>query len=57
MMTQPQNPFVASHPSDLADEQLDVVAGGLTKASPKTIAWSGPGDEGPEESITFVYGK
>jgi type VI protein secretion system component Hcp len=21
------------------------------------IDWSGPGDEGPEESITFVYGK
>ena len=21
------------------------------------IDWSGPGDEGPEESITFVYGQ
>jgi type VI protein secretion system component Hcp len=21
------------------------------------IDWSGPGDEGPEESVTFVYGK
>jgi bacteriocin-like protein len=33
--------------NELAENELNNVVGG----------WSGPGDEGPEESITFVYGK
>jgi type VI secretion system Hcp family effector len=28
----------------------------FTNVFPTKINWSGPGDEGPEESITFVYG-
>jgi type VI protein secretion system component Hcp len=29
----------------------------LSTASLHASTWTGPGDEGPEESITFVYGK
>jgi hypothetical protein len=40
---------------ELTGDQAEGVKGGDAKAQPKP--WSGPGDEGPEEQITFVYGK
>ena len=40
------------HADELREDDLDRVSGGAT-----VTRRSGPGDEGPEESITFVYGK
>lgn len=42
--------------------QMRKAGGGLANyvfddVAVKSINWSGPGDEGPEESITFVYGR
>jgi hypothetical protein len=51
-----QSPHVPSHPAELIDDELDAVAAGVTASRPPVKAWSGPGDEGPEETITFVYG-
>lgn len=38
----------------VSEKQLNDVKGGQGSVAKR---WSGPGDEGPEESITFVYGK
>jgi hypothetical protein len=41
--------------AELNAEQLDQVSGGIV--APRPLTTSSPVQEGPEESITFVYGK
>lgn len=43
---------------EIKEEDLDKASGGAVDAflAGQEVS-SGPGDEGPEESITFVYGK